>query len=216
MVVNRIKIRKECREDYRKVEELLRDAFWDIHTPGATEHYLAHQMREHEDFVPELDLVAEIEGVIVGSIMYTVGTLTAEDGTVKKCLSFGPLGIHPNYQRQGIGKMLIERSFEIAREMGYDTVIIFGHPGNYVARGFVSSHKLNICVGEGYFPTAMLVKVIGDHAFDGKRWVFEESKACEIDEEKAEEYDKLFPKREKHELPCQEEFYIYSRSSING
>ena len=81
--MNKIVIRKECKADYRKVEELLRDAFWDVNEPGATEHYLAHQMREHEDFIPELDLVAEIDGVIVGSIMYTLATLTAEDKTVK-------------------------------------------------------------------------------------------------------------------------------------
>lgn len=214
--MNKIVIRKECKEDYRKVEELLRDAFWDIHEPGATEHYLAHQMREHEDFIPELDLVAEIDGVIVGSIMYTHATLTAEDKTVKKCLSFGPIGVHPNYQRQGIGKALIEESFQMARKMGYDSVVIFGHPGNYVSRGFVSSHRFNICVGDGYFPTAMLVKVLGENVFDGRRWVFEESKACEYDIKDAKEYDRLFPPKEAHVLPCQEEFYIYSRSSIKG
>lgn len=211
-----INIRREKPEDYRIVEELIRDAFWDVNEPGATEHFMAHQMRGHEEFVPELDLVAEIDGVIVGSIMYTISTLTAEDGTVKKCLSFGPIGVHPNYQRQGIGKALMEESFSLARKMGYDSVIIFGHPGNYVARGFVSSHKLNICVGDGYFPTAMLVKVLGEPVFDGRRWVFQESKACEFDPKEAAEYDKLFPKKEKHELPCQEEFYIYSRSSIKG
>lgn len=68
-----------------------------------------------------------------------------------------------------------------------------GHPSNYVARGFVSGLRVNVCVGDGYFPTALLVKPLTDNAFDGRRWRFSESPACEIDEREAEEYDKRFP-----------------------
>lgn len=99
--------------------------------------------------------------------------------------------------------------------MGYESVVIFGHPSNYVARGFVSGLRVNVCVGDGYFPTALLVKPLTDDAFDGRRWRFSESPACEIDEREAEEYDKRFPPREKKTLPCQEEFFIYSHSSMH-
>lgn len=208
-------IRREQEQDYHIVEELIRDAFWNVHEPGATEHFLAHQMRKHRDFVNELDMVAEIDGKIVGSIMYTVGSLISEEGTTKKCLSFGPVAVHPDYQRKGIGKALIEATFDLAKDMGYESVIIFGHPSNYVARGFVSCKRKNVCVGNGYFPTAMLVKTLVDDAFDGKRWVFVESDVCEIDNTDAEKYDESFPYKEKKVLPCQEEFYIYSHSSIN-
>ena len=68
-------IRKEQKGDINTVENLIRDAFWNVHEPGATEHYLAHRMREHKDFVNELNMVAEMDGKIVGSIMYTVGEL---------------------------------------------------------------------------------------------------------------------------------------------
>ena len=208
-------IRREQKEDINIVENLIRDAFWNVHEPGATEHYLAHQMRNHKDFVNELNMVAEIDGKIVGSIMYTIGAVVSEEGITKKCLSFGPLAVHPDYQRMGIGKALIEKTFELAKELGYESVIIFGHPSNYVARGFVSCIKMNICVGDGYFPTAMLVKTFADDVFDGKRWVFKESTAYEFEISDAEEYDKLFPYKEKKKLPCQEEFYIYSHSSIH-
>lgn len=208
-------IRREQKEDFHVVEELIRDAFWNVHEPGATEHFLAHQMRKHKDFVNELDMVAEIDDKIVGSIMYTIGSLTSDEGITKKCLSFGPIAVHPDYQRKGIGKALIETTFELAKDMGYESVIIFGHPSNYVARGFVSCRRMNVCVGDGYFPTAMLVKKLVDDVFDGKRWTFVESSACEFDISDAEKYDELFPLKEKKILPSQEEFYIYSHSRIN-
>lgn len=208
-------IRNERKEDIHIVENLIRDAFWNVHEPGATEHYLAHQMRSHKDFVNELNMVVEIDGKIVGSIMYTVGELVSEEGITKKCLSFGPIAVHPDYQRTGVGKALIEKTFELAKEIGYESVIIFGHPSNYVARGFVSCIKMNVCVGDGYFPTALLVKPLVDNAFDGKRWSFKESAACDFKISDAEEYDKLFPYREKKKLPCQEEFFIYSHSSVH-
>lgn len=207
-------IRREEKADYSAVEELIRDAFWNVHVPGCDEHYLAHIIREHPDFVPELDMVAEIDGKIVGSIIYTVGKLISEDGKTKECLSFGPIAVHPDYQRKGIGKALIETTFDLAKKMGYESVVIFGHPGNYVSRGFVSCMRVNVCVGDGYFPTAMLVKSLVPNAFDGKRWSFSESSAFEYDPADAEKFDAGFPQKEKTVLPCQEEFYIYSHSSI--
>lgn len=89
-------IRKENEEDHFVVESLIRDAFWNVHVPGATEHFIAHKMREHKDFVNELDMVAEVDGKIVGSIMYTIGKLRSEDGDIKDCLSFGPIAVAPD------------------------------------------------------------------------------------------------------------------------
>ena len=93
-------------------------------------------------------MVAEVDGKIAGSIMYTEARLTCEDGRSGKCLSFGPLAIHPEYQRKGIGKALIETTFEAAKEMGYECVVIFGNPGNYVSRGFLSCRRVNVCTEE--------------------------------------------------------------------
>lgn len=64
-----ITIRREARQDRQTVEELTRQAFYNLYLPGCVEHYLVHTMREHPDFIPELDLVAEEDGQIVGSIM---------------------------------------------------------------------------------------------------------------------------------------------------
>lgn len=207
-------IRNEKQEDIAAVQELIRNAFWNMYVPGATEHYMAHQMRTHKDFVKELNMVAELDGNIVGSIMYTISTLVSEDGICKPCLTFGPIAVHPDYQRRGISKALIETTFERAISMGYESVIILGNPGNYVSRGFISCRKANVCMEGDVFPTAMLVKTLKEDAFDGKRWIFHESPACDFNKEDAEEYDKTFPFIEKKVLPSQEEFYIYSHSRV--
>lgn len=208
-------IRNEVESDYRIVEEITREAFWNLHSPGCNEHYLVHCVRNHEDYIRELDFVAEVAGKVVGNIIYTKAKLVDEQGEEKKILSFGPISVLPDYQRKGIGKALLEHSFEKAVELGYDAIVIFGHPGNYVSRGFKSCKRFNICVGDHYFPTAMLVKELKSSIFDGRKWTFYESPVFEIDEHEAMEYDKLFTMKEKGYRESQEEFYIYSHSSIH-
>ena len=134
-------IRHETENDYHEVENLIRDAFWNVYKPGADEHYFVHMMRSHPDFIPELAFVLEIDGRIVGNIMYTKAWLEDGNGVRKEIISFGPLCVAPEYQRQKLGKALIEHSYEAARQLGYDVNINFGNPGNYVSRGFVSCRK---------------------------------------------------------------------------
>ena len=210
-----ITFRLETKEDYPVVENMIREAFWNVNVPGASEHYLAHLLRDDETFIPELDFVAEIDGKIAGSIMYVRARLIAEGGTVKDCISFGPLSVHPDYQRRGIGKALIEHSFEKAKEMGATIVVILGHPSNYVARGFVSCIRKNICFDDGYFCSALLVKELVPNSLDGRRYRYEESPVFNLDENEIEEFDKKFPKKEKKVLPGQEEFFINSHSVVH-
>ena len=151
-------IRRETMNDYREVENLTREAFWNQYVPGCDEHYFVHMMRDHEDFIPELAFVLEKDGVIIGNIMYTRSKLVDENGNEKVILTFGPIGILPEYQRKGYGKALIEYSFERALELGYDTVVIFGNPGNYVGRGFKSCKKYQVCLGNEIYPSSLLVK----------------------------------------------------------
>jgi predicted N-acetyltransferase YhbS len=210
-------IRQETPADYRAVEELTREAFWNVYKPGADEHYFVHMMREHPDFIPELAFVLEMGGEIVGNIMYTKAWLEDECGNRKEILSFGPLCVAPKYQRMKLGKLLIEHSFAKAREMGYDVNINFGNPGNYVSRGFVSCKKKNVSfVREGNFPTALLVAELVPDALGGKAWMYIPSTAADCCEDTAavEAYDATFPEKERKWMPSQEEFYIYSHSSV--
>ena len=212
-----IKIRLETPDDYRAVEELTREAFWNVYKPGADEHYFVHMMRLHPDFIPELAFVLEKDGEIIGNIMYTKAWLEDEDGNRKEILSFGPLCIAPKYQRQRLGKLLIEHSFEVARNMGYDVNVNFGNPGNYVSRGFVSCKRKNVSfVVPGNCPTALLVCELVPGALDGKAWMYIPSAAadCCEDEAAVAAFDATFPEKEKKWMPSQEEFYIYSHSSV--
>lgn len=212
--MDKLIIRNEKTNDHAEVEAMLRSAFWDVYMPGCSEHYLAHVMREHKDFIPELDLVAELDGKIIGGIMYARSALKDEQGNEREVLTFGPLGILPEFQRKGAGKALMERSFAIASEMGFEAVVIFGNPGNYVSSGFKSCKKYNICLEGDVFPTAMLVKELQTGALDGRKQFYCESSAYNIDFSAAEEFDKQFEPREKGFRPSQEEFFIYSHSLV--
>lgn len=207
-----IQIRNENESDYGIVEEITRKAFYNLYVPGCTEHYLVHCMRDHEDFLQELDFVIEIDGNIIGNIMYTKATLTDEAGNEKEILTFGPVSILPEYQRKGYGKLLIEHSFEQAIALGYDLIVIFGNPGNYVSRGFKSCLKYNICVENGTYPSAMMVKELKPNVLDGRKWTYRDSPVMHIDEEEAQRYDDSLEKMEKTYQPSQEEFYIHSHS----
>lgn len=212
--MNQIIIRKERIDDYRYVEILHRKAFWNLNVPGCNEHYVAHILRKHNDFISELDYVYEMDGRIIGNIMYTKSRLTDEQGDVKEILTFGPISVDPDFQRKGIGKALMEKTFDEAVKMGYQAIVIFGNPDNYVARGFKSCKKYNVCLEGNVFPSAMLVKELEQGFFDGRKYYFQESSAFEINDDLAEEFDKCFEPMEKSFQPSQEEFYIHSHSVI--
>ena len=209
-----IEIRNEEERDYKKVEEVTRAAFWNLYVPGCDEHYLTHIMRSHEDFIRDLDFVIEVDGEIVGNIMYTKAKLIDESGEEKDILTFGPVCILPEYQRAGYGKKIIEHSFDKAAALGFDVIVIFGNPGNYVSRGFKSCKKYNICVSDGGYPAAMLVKELKPGALDGRKWIYHQSAVYEIDQEEARRFDDSLEKWEKKPLPCQEEFYILSHAIL--
>ena len=121
----------------------------------------------------------EVDNEVIRNIMYTKAKLIDESGR-KDILTFGPVCILPEYQRKGYGKKLIEYSFEKAAELGYDVIVIFGNPGNYVSLGFKSCIKYNVCLDNGAYPTAMLVKELKPGALDGRKWVYHQSSVLDI------------------------------------
>lgn len=207
-------IRNEVEADYRQVEEITRKAFWNLYAPGCVEHYLVHVQRKHRDFLPELDLVIELNGQVIGSIMYTKTTLIDESGEEKGILTFGPVSILPEYQRRGYGKKIIAHSFQRAVELGYDVIVIFGNPSHYVYHGFKSCKKYNVCLARGTYPAAMMVKELKPGVLDGRKWVYRQSPVYEIDEREARRFDEKFDKLERKYQASQEEFYIHSHSMI--
>ena len=209
-----LNIRNERETDYKIVEDITRKAFYNVYVPGCMEHYLVHIMRGHEDFIPELDFVIEVDGQIVGNIMYTKAKLTDEGGTEKEIVTFGPVSILPKYQRKGYGKMLIEHSLKRAAELGYEAVVIMGSPANYVGSGFQCCRKYNICVEKEKYPAAMLVKELKPGALDGRLWFYADSPVMNVDEREAQAFDDGLEKMEKKWMPSQEAFYIMSHAFV--
>jgi predicted N-acetyltransferase YhbS len=210
----KIKIRNEKEADYKRVEEITRKAFWNLYIPGCNEHYLVHIMRSHKDFLPELALVIEVDNQIIGNIMYTKTKLIDEFGEQKDILTFGPVCILPEYQRMGYGKKLMEYSFKKAATLGYEVIVIFGNPNNYISSGFKSCKKFNVCLEDGTFPSAMMVKELKPDVLDGRKWVYYQSPVFEIDEREAERFDEGLESLEKKYQLSQEEFFIHSNSII--
>ncbi|MCI2108659.1 MAG: N-acetyltransferase [Bacteroidales bacterium] len=137
-------IRLECEKDYRTVENLTREAFWNVYQPGCTEHYVLHCYRSNPDFIPELDFVMETEGIIMGHVMFSKAEILSDDGRVIPILTFGPISIAPAYKRQGYGIRLLKHALEKAQEMGFGAVFVEGNIDFYKHAGFVTASGLGI------------------------------------------------------------------------
>jgi len=207
-------VRNEVEADYRKVEDITRKAFWNLYFPGCNEHYLVHIMRNHKDFIKELALVVTINEKVVGNIMYMKSYVKNENDEVLDTLTFGPVSVHPSYQKQGIGSTLIKKSIEKAKENKYKAIIIYGYPHNYCKHGFKSSKDFNISNKEGKYPYSLLVLELEKDLFKDHSWKYYDSDAYIMDEKKVEEFDKLFTNKEKGYRYSHEEFSIACRAYL--
>ncbi len=139
-----ITIRQEQPADYREVENLTREAFWNVYRPGCTEHYVLNQYRSNPDFIPELDFVMEENGHIIGHIMFSKAELTLDDGSKKPSWTFGPISIHPDYKRKGYGLKLLNYALNRAREIGIGFLCMEGNIEFYKHAGFGLASHLGI------------------------------------------------------------------------
>ena len=199
-------IRNERPEDVIAVEALTREAFWNLHVPGCSEHLAARQLRASSDFLPEMDLVSVEDSRVIGNIMFTrsrvVGSLSENFETV----TFGPVSVLPECQKRGVGRALIERGLALAREAGHCAVIIYGNPDYYRKYGFRAGREYGIRTADGKYAAALLVLPLFPGALDGVSGRFLESEAFETDPAQLEAFERLFPPREKLVTPSQAEF----------
>lgn len=192
-----IKLRTEQPADYRETENVTREAFWNHFSPGCNEHYLLHVMRDNPAFVPELDLVAEYDGRIVGNVVCMKAAIHGDDGVKYEVLSLGPISVLPEYQRKGIGGRLIGHTRELAREMGFRAVLLCGDPDYYLYQGFVPAELLGIRTADDMYAMALHVCELYEGALSGVRGRYVEDSAYEVDEAAAEVFDRDFPAKEK-------------------
>ncbi len=210
----KVNIRLETKDDYLRVEELTREAFWNLYAPGCDEHYLCHILRDHRDFIKELDFVAEVDGHIIGSIMYSKSFLIADDSVKVPIVSFGPLCVHPKYQRKGIGTELIEKTKKLVEEMDIPAIVIYGDPHNYCKHGFKNGIDYRVSNMDGEFPLGLLVLELKSGFFGNKKWKARQSDVFNYNQEAVIEYDKKFREKEKKSQYSQEIFKIQIRSYL--
>lgn len=207
MNIENVKLRQEKPSDYRTVEELTREAFWNNHVPGCDEHYLVHIMRASEAFIKELDIVAVDHDKIVGNIMYTKGKILKDNGEEKEVICFGPISVLPEYQGKGIGTLLIEHTKKIAKELGYTAIMIYGDPDYYSKVGFKPAEEFKIGTPDNMYAVALQGFELVEGALSNCSGRFIEGDVFEIDKVEAEKFDRTFsPKELKEDLPNQRRF----------
>ena len=207
-------IRNETEQDHGVVEAVTREAFWNLYVPGCSEHYIVHTLRGHKDFIRELDYVALANGRIVGNIMYTHASLANEIDENVDTASFGPVSVHPAYQRQGIGSRLIQHSLLAARDLGFKVVAIYGDPHNYCKHGFRNGKDLAVSDSNGDYPHGLLALELEKDVLSGHEWRFQTSAVYECSESAVEDFDKRLPPKERRYQYSQEVFSIAFRSFL--
>ena len=203
---NAIKIRLEKKEDYRAVENLVRESFWNVYRPGCSEHYVIHVLRDDPAFVKELDLVMEENGSIIGQNVFMRNAVAADDGRSVPILTMGPICIAPALKRRGYGKALLDYSLERAAAMGFGAVMFEGNIEFYGKSGFDVASKFGIRyhgLPEGADSSFFLCKELIKGYLDGITGVYTTPAGYFVDDADVEEFDKGFPPKEKLRLPGQ-------------
>ena len=202
-------IRREREEDYREVENLVRESFWNVYRPGCLEHYVIHRLRSDPAFVRELDLVLEKDGVLIGQNMFMRAHIRADDGRAVPILTMGPICIAPAYKRQGYGKKLLDYSLEQAAALGFGALCFEGNIQFYGKSGFTYASAFGLRyhgLPEGADASFFLCRELIPGYLRGVTGVYgppEGYYAAEQDPEDFEAFERGFPPKEKLRLPGQ-------------
>ena len=199
-------IRLETPADYAETENLTRESFWNVYRPGCLEHYVLHCLRNDKDFIPELDFVMEKDGRLIGQVIYMHAVIHGDDGRDIPIMTMGPIGILPEFKRQGYGKALLDYSMEKAAAFGAGALCFEGNINFYGKSGFVVASTKGI---HYYAETReeevpyFLLKELTPGYLNGITGVYHTPEGYFVDEKEAEKFDAHFPYKEKLKLPGQ-------------
>ena len=202
-------IRPERPDDARAVENLVREAFWNVYRPGCQEHYVLHRLRTHPDFIRPLDLVMEVDGQIVGQNVFVRAEIRLDAGGVLPIATMGPICIRPDLQRQGYGKRLLDESLDRAAAYGIGAVCFEGNIAFYGKSGFVTAASKGVRyhgLPEGADASFFLCKELKASYLAGVRGEYETPSAyfvCQQEPAAFAAYEAQFPAKEKLRLPGQ-------------
>ena len=207
-----MKIRLEKPADYRVVEELTREAFWNVYRPGCTEHYVLHCYRDNPDFIPDLDFVMEEGNRIIGHVMFSKAELILPNGLHKPSWTFGPISIHPDYKRKGYGLQMLRFALVKAREMGIGflcmegNIDFYSHAGFCLASGFhihyhdmPDNEEVPFFLAQELIPGWLKANGIVEATYCPPAGYF----VAENNPEAFEAFEATFPEKEKLRLPGQ-------------
>ena len=206
MNTNDVIIRSEEKGEYREVENLIRESFWNVYRPGCSEHYVIHVLRDDPAFVKELDFVMEKGGRLIGQNMFMRTVINSDDGRDVDVLTMGPICITPDLKRKGYGRMLLGYSLEKAAEMGFGAVLFEGNIDFYSTCGFDYARRFGIRyhdLPEGEDDSFFLCRELIPGYLDGVTGVYQTPKGYYVDDADVEEFDRGFPPKEKLKLPGQ-------------
>lgn len=206
MKANIYNIRPEMQDEYRAVESLVRESFWNVYRPGCSEHLVIHVLRDDPAFVKELDYVMEQDGKLIGQNMFMKTVIEADDGRVIPVLTMGPICITPELKRQGYGKTLLDYTLEKATELGFGAVLFEGNIDFYGKCGFDYARKFGIRyhdLPEGTDDSFFLCKELIPGYLDGVTGVYQTPQGYYVEDDDVEAFDRDFPPREKLKLPGQ-------------
>ena len=210
MNTNDVTIRLEKKEEYREVENLIRESFWNVYRPGCSEHYVIHVLRDDPAFVKELDFVMRLgvqeNGKLIGQNMFMRTVINSDEGQDIDVLTMGPICITPELKRKGYGKLLLDYSLEKASEMGFGAVLFEGNIDFYGKSGFTYAREYGIRyhdLPEGADDSFFLCKELIPGYLDGISGVYQTPAGYYVDDEDVEAFDSAFPHKEKLRLPGQ-------------
>jgi len=199
-------IRLERKEEYREVENLVRESFWNVYRPGCLEHFVLHELRKDPAFVPELDFVMEKDGKLIGQNIFVKASIKADDGRKISIMTMGPICIHPECQKQGYGKALLDYSIHKAAKTGCGALCFEGNINFYGKSGFVYASEFGIRyhgLPEDADASFFLCKELIPGYLRGISGVYTPPEGYFVDERAAEEFDKTFSPKVKLVLPGQ-------------
>lgn len=202
-------IRNETEKDYRTVENLVRESFWNVYRPGCLEHYVLHHLRKNPAFVPELDFIMEKDGQIIGQNVFVRATIKSDDGRNIPIMAMGPICIAPEFKRQGYGKQILDYSLDRATKFGCGAVCFEGNIDFYGKSGFTYASKFGIRyhdLPEDADSSFFLCKELIPQYLNDITGEYTPPKAYFVAEENPkdfEAFDSLFPVKEKLKLPSQ-------------
>lgn len=193
-----ISIRLEEENDYKAVEYMTREAFWDVYKPGCDEHLIVHKIRKVPAFLKELSFVACDEDKIVGNIIYSKAKVINNENKEFEVLCMGPIGVLPSYQRQGIGSLLMNYSIEKAKQLGNKAILIYGNPNYYHRFGFINAKEYGIQTPSGENFEEFMALELYDGGLNGISGKCYEDAVFETEKDELEIFEKQFPYKKKH------------------